>query len=306
MGNEIFTISLIGLYGAFKFAMTVFAITAAVEVIRQEANDEERDWASVVSSGRTGVLLSVPGVGLMRAGLYGKMLLAGAGGYITGQGAVNTYESGKHNGWGDKRTLFSGGLTALGAFGTYYLGKNIIFGKGGFVRNYKAAKLNQARIAENNAPGFKTRRINSAYIGEQYKGNNVFRGTHVKYLNELEREAYKVTFKDGKVYKANGELLDTTGFKSLHGQKNAGIFVMDKEGNIYVGQHSRGLFHHSSFLSGGRVASAGEIVAKNGIIETISSKSGHYQPRELHQIQFKAQLKAFGIDTSSINFIKGF
>jgi hypothetical protein len=37
-------------------------------------------------------------------------------------------------------------------------------------------------------------------------------------------------------------------------------------------------FHHSSFLAGEPVASAGEIRAKNGVLELVSNASGHYEP----------------------------
>lgn len=37
-------------------------------------------------------------------------------------------------------------------------------------------------------------------------------------------------------------------------------------------------FHHSSFLAGKPAAAAGEIRAKNGVLELISNSSGHYRP----------------------------
>jgi len=290
MGNEIVTI--LGLYGAFKVVMTVFAITAAVEVIRQEVNDEERDWASVVSSGRTGVLLSVPGFGLMRAGLYGKMLLAGAGGYITWQGAVNTYENGKQYGWGDKRTLFSGGLTALGAFGTILGASNIVYGKGGFVRNYKAAKLKNTKYG--------TTPMSRRYITENLPGNKVHRnGGVVKYLTEAERQELLVKIKNGKFYNSKGELFNSTG-ETAGGTKGS-IFVMDDKGRIYISNSSKyGEFHHSSFFGGKPVAAAGEILVENGTLKYFSNNSGHYWPSEVYHNQFRIRLIQKHVDLSKV------
>src|SRR5262245_22942299 len=37
-------------------------------------------------------------------------------------------------------------------------------------------------------------------------------------------------------------------------------------------------FHHSSFTAGDPVAAAGEMRAKQGVLELISNESGHYQP----------------------------
>jgi len=292
MGNEIFTISLIGLYGAFKFAISVFAVSAAIEIARQEVYDEERDWASVVSSGRTGVLLSVPGVGLMRAGLYGKMLLAGAGGYITGQGAVNTYESGKQYGWGDKRTLFSGGLTALGAFGTILGASNIVYGKGGFVRNYKAAKLKNTKYG--------TTPMSRRYITENLPGNKVHRnGGVVKYLTEAERQELLVKIKNGKFYNSKGELFNSTG-ETAGGTKGS-IFVMDDKGRIYISNSSKyGEFHHSSFFGGKPVAAAGEILVENGTLKYFSNNSGHYWPSEVYHNQFRIRLIQKHVDLSKV------
>jgi hypothetical protein len=144
---EPITVTALGLYGAFKFAMVFVAVSAAIEVIRQESYGEERDWVNVVDAGRTGALMALPGGALMRAGLYGKVILAGAGAYFTEQGAEETYRSAQQYGWGDSRTLFNGGVTALGALGATFGVANAVYGKGGFVRNYRATKLNEARIA---------------------------------------------------------------------------------------------------------------------------------------------------------------
>jgi len=70
------------------------------------------------------------------------------------------------------------------------------------------------------------------------------------------------------------------------------IFVMDGNGYFYVGTASNGKFHHSSFLSGGPIAAAGEIVvAQEGKIKMISNVSGHYKPGAAFLWQAVQQLK---------------
>jgi hypothetical protein len=48
--------------------------------------------------------------------------------------------------------------------------------------------------------------------------------------------------------------------------KGWGIFVCDPTGNLYLGTHKVGRFHHSSFLEGTAVIAAGEMVVENGQI----------------------------------------
>ena len=57
------------------------------------------------------------------------------------------------------------------------------------------------------------------------------------------------------------------------------IYVMDSQGVIYYSfDHRYGSIHHSSFLAGEAVASAGEMLIYQGMVYSISNKSGHYRP----------------------------
>ena len=47
---------------------------------------------------------------------------------------------------------------------------------------------------------------------------------------------------------------------------------------MYVGNHVKGMLHHSSFLAGAKVMCGGEIWVRNGKIIFLSGKSGHYEP----------------------------
>lgn len=69
---------------------------------------------------------------------------------------------------------------------------------------------------------------------------------------------------DGKLmHKQNMTLVNSTEeFKS--------IFVLSTTRTLYVGQKKKGVFQHSSFLSGGATTAAGRLVARDGLLEVIS------------------------------------
>lgn len=85
--------------------------------------------------------------------------------------------------------------------------------------------------------------------------------SHIFPLFQKEREAYEVIVEDGKlVYKQNGMLLNTD-------ENSKWIFVLSTARALYVGQKKKGVFQHSSFLSGGATTAAGRLVATDGILE---------------------------------------
>ena len=100
----------------------------------------------------------------------------------------------------------------------------------------------------------------------------------VTYVNKKQRGEYKINIdKDGTIRRGNGtEPYDTLNY----GGKTPGMaaYVMDKEGNIYVGEHQTGIMHHSSFLAGKPVVSAGMVKIESGKITQIDHRSGHYSP----------------------------
>jgi hypothetical protein len=53
--------------------------------------------------------------------------------------------------------------------------------------------------------------------------------------------------------------------------------VLDTSGRFYCHAKQRGTFHHSSFLRGGAVLSAGGIVVEAGRIVKLTADSGHYR-----------------------------
>jgi hypothetical protein len=117
------------------------------------------------------------------------------------------------------------------------------------------------------------------YTGEEIPGNKIWDGTHVKYLTKAERAAYALTFRDGYIWHADGNLFDTTSADSLHTGFGRAIFVMDADGNFYAAKDQiRGEFHHSSLVAGAPVAAAGELEVVRGVLIALSDRSGHYLP----------------------------
>jgi hypothetical protein len=121
------------------------------------------------------------------------------------------------------------------------------------------------------------------------------------------REQHRITISDGLVYDARGNLFDTQNGVSAFGPSSNGraIFVMDEHGNLYASTYQAFReFHHSSLLGGQDVAAAGELVVKDGRIELITDRSGHYMPDRSRTQQVLDQLESQGIviDPNNINF----
>ncbi|KAK4774878.1 hypothetical protein SAY86_009813 [Trapa natans] len=116
----------------------------------------------------------------------------------------------------------------------------------------------------------------------------------IQYLGPSEREAYEVVVEDGKlVYKQRGELVDTT-------EGSKWIFVLSTTKCLYVGQKKKGVFQHSSFLSGAVTSAAGRLVATNGTLKAVWPYSGHYQPKEEHFKVFINFLEKHNVDLSNV------
>lgn len=78
------------------------------------------------------------------------------------------------------------------------------------------------------------------------------------------------------------------------------IYVMNAAGEFFVGESLNGVFHHSSFLAGGAVASAGDIKVVGGEIKSISNNSGHYKPGAAFLWQAVRQLELLGVDLRGV------
>jgi len=150
----------------------------------------------------------------------------------------------------------------------------------------------------------------------------------IKYIDNVEERAqFRVTFKNGLMYKYNFvtekiALYDTTGFTSAAG-KRWSVFVMDHD-YLYSGAHdamgsasdpeSTGSgnpwawqnmgFFHSSFLAGASVLSAGEMRVENGRLTGVTQKSGHYQPGivQLKNLFTFLRFRGVNIDKVEVGF----
>jgi len=103
--------------------------------------------------------------------------------------------------------------------------------------------------------------------------------TGVHYFSNDELGQYKISFNDGKILDAAGNLL-TMGKK--------GIFTMDMTGNIYVYEYRVSPMcdrvRHTSLSRGAPVAGAGEMFVVDGVLLQLNNLSGHYHPnRSQHE-----------------------
>lgn len=114
-----------------------------------------------------------------------------------------------------------------------------------------------------------------------------FKHSSLDVLSKAEQAAYRLTLKDGKLYKADGTLFDTSSASvaALSGKRRA-IIIMDAEGNFYASTiHEAGRFNHATLARGQNVAFAGEIEARDGVITVITNQSGHYLPSTAFTLQ---------------------
>jgi hypothetical protein len=170
-----------------------------------------------------------------------------------------------------------------------------------------AAKLADDRFAAErlsaNAPPATAKFQKTTGMMAQYDGEQTGKvwGTKVAYLDEQQRQQYKLTVHNGKIYDAKGELFDTASAATVLGGGKA-IFVMDHDGNMYASTaHAVGKFHHSSFLAGQPVAAAGEIEVHNGEVTVVNRKSGHYRPTESQLNQVAEHLSSLGLSNFAID-----
>lgn len=116
----------------------------------------------------------------------------------------------------------------------------------------------------------------------------------IKYLGPKEREEYEVIVADGKlVYKQHQIPVNTVEGSKL-------IFVLSTSRSLYVGKKIKGLFQHSSFLSGAATTAAGRMVVNEGILKAIWPYSGHYLPTEENFTEFISFLQDNNVDLSTV------
>ncbi len=122
----------------------------------------------------------------------------------------------------------------------------------------------------------------------------------VAYLDEDERKGYILNGGGTMTQGEDDEPFDTSAMFSKHSGNGFGIYVMAQDGTLYADQHKVGLFHHSSFLSGGDVAGAGEIKVIGGKVRCVTNKTGHYRAGDPELWQVLDELKSRGVDLAGV------
>ncbi len=96
----------------------------------------------------------------------------------------------------------------------------------------------------------------------------LLKSNKIKYLRVDKKRDYEVSFHEGKMLQ-NGVQIPNGNY----------MYVLSPDQKtLYMGKKIRGKFHHSSFLGGGAVMSAGMMDVKDGNIARIFMYSGHYKP----------------------------
>jgi hypothetical protein len=166
-----------------------------------------------------------------------------------------------------------------------------------FVASVATGYLAANRIARRTPhQNYETTSLNDMYTGESVRPDHP-----VTYLGRFSRGVHEVYVEDGVLYDSAGRRLDTTDSHSVFGGSGSAIFVMNADGRIYVSaEHTIGVFHHSSFLSGQPVAAAGELRVIDGQVVGLTDRSGHYTPAARYTQQFLHHLSDYGVDLEAI------
>ncbi|CAG8610926.1 1117_t:CDS:2 [Paraglomus brasilianum] len=105
--------------------------------------------------------------------------------------------------------------------------------------------------------------------------------------------------------------IDTTDFlypsspigRSDNEEDEKWIYVTDCRNRLYIGKKTKGHFHHSSFLAGGAIRAAGGIQIRNGKLEELTPKSGHYKPAQQHFSALVNRIREQGINLEDVKVL---
>lgn len=114
----------------------------------------------------------------------------------------------------------------------------------------------------------------------------------VKYYPEdnIYKDAdYLIHYSANTLKDSRDDVFDTRTNETAFSGKGWAIFVVSPDGQWFAGSHQVGKHHHSSFLGGGAVIAAGEMVCDAGIVRFITGKSGHYKPSAENILAFVRQ-----------------
>jgi len=132
-----------------------------------------------------------------------------------------------------------------------------------------------------------------------------------QYMDDAQRQDHQMHLRPG-VDATGAENMRLSGESLQKGGEH--IFVMDGEGQVFAKEGQAALnqmddtargvhVHHSSFLAGEAVAGAGEMkVDKQGFINEITDRSGHYKPGENQTTQTLNELENQGVNLNNVKF----
>lgn len=122
----------------------------------------------------------------------------------------------------------------------------------------------------------------------------------VKYFKNNERSQFQLTEKQGLLWNARGEKVESIyDGNALHFQSS--LIVITKDREIFVLPfEERGKYHHSSLSRGDKVLFAGTATFSGGRIRSLSDQSGHYKPDGLQSMVALRTLYLMGVDLSQM------
>jgi len=129
---------------------------------------------------------------------------------------------------------------------------------------------------------------------------NGIKNERVIHLNSNERKKKIIRIdKQGYLIDQTNRPYHTGARNTIKSGNGWAMFVTDEKNTIYSDSDSI-KFHHSSFLAGNYVSSAGEIAVKHGKLVGISCKSGHYRPTKKNMIHFLEHLNKHNVNLRNI------
>ena len=158
---------------------------------------------------------------------------------------------------------------------------NFYFRRGGFGNSPNVIQLTQIEY-----PSYKLYSLLNTFRGENVA--DTWQSLHkgygkvppfVTYYDRSRAAALKLTVLNGELWDTTGRRFDTSFADEDPRGSPVAIFALDAEGTLFASnQHKKFMFHHSSMVAGGSVASVGGLTAEKGYITSMSCYSGHYRP----------------------------
>ena len=108
-------------------------------------------------------------------------------------------------------------------------------------------------------------------------------------LDDARRARIEVHIRDGRLYQ-----LDNNNVLAPMNTEPYSMFVMAGNGRLYAAPPGT-VYNHTGFMAGGRVAAAGELTVKDGVILHIDNQSGHYAPSIECHAQVLRRLASDGV-----------